>query len=172
MRLFSGDDEVPSRKRKPNRSSFMAPTLEQVVEYCGERENGLDPELFFDYYESQGWHKANGQPVVDWKACVRTWERSEAGRRPWQGRRQPRANQPDATALEAWSVVRKACRVFGDCMMSPATFDEARWQRTADDLEPRVRAAAEAFGWRSIVKAIDAGNEDIIRGQFLRQWGG
>jgi hypothetical protein len=37
----------------------------------------MDPAAFFDYYEETGWLKKNGQPIKDWKASVRTWNRRE-----------------------------------------------------------------------------------------------
>lgn len=53
------------------------PTVEEVKAYCEKRNNKVDAEAFIAYYESQGWKKANGQPVVDWKGCVRTWEQKD-----------------------------------------------------------------------------------------------
>jgi hypothetical protein len=52
------------------------PTLEEVKAYCKERGNKVDPERWFDYYTSNGW-KVGKNPMRDWKAAVRTWERSE-----------------------------------------------------------------------------------------------
>jgi hypothetical protein len=52
------------------------PTLDEVRAYCLERNNTVDAEKFFDYYETNGWVQGKGKPVKDWKACVRTWERS------------------------------------------------------------------------------------------------
>ena len=55
------------------------PTLEEVKEYCTERGNKVDPERWFDYYTSNGW-KVGKNPMKDWKAAVRTWERTDEGR--------------------------------------------------------------------------------------------
>ena len=52
------------------------PTLEEVKAYCSERGNKVDPERFIDYYTSNGW-KVGKNPMKDWKAAVRTWERSD-----------------------------------------------------------------------------------------------
>lgn len=65
---------------QPNKKSFVAPTVEEVAEYCKERNSDVDPEKFVAYYASQKWKKANGRPVADWKACVITWEKKEARR--------------------------------------------------------------------------------------------
>lgn len=55
------------------------PTLEEVKAYCQERGNKVDPERWFDYYTSNGW-KVGKNPMRDWKAAVRTWERTDEGR--------------------------------------------------------------------------------------------
>ena len=55
---------------------FKPPTLEEVKLYCSERSNKIDPEYFLDYYETRGWKLSKGQPMKDWKAAVRTWERN------------------------------------------------------------------------------------------------
>ena len=52
---------------------FSKPTLEEVTNYCNERNNNINPQAFIDFYESKGW-KIGNQPMKDWKACVRTWE--------------------------------------------------------------------------------------------------
>lgn len=56
---------------------FTPPTVNEVAEYCGERGNGVDPERFVDFYASKGW-KVGKEPMKDWKATVRTWERRDS----------------------------------------------------------------------------------------------
>lgn len=67
--------EEPSGK-PTTRSRFVKPTLEEIQDYCLERGNKVDPERFFDYYESKGWLVGKSK-MKDWKAAVRNWERSE-----------------------------------------------------------------------------------------------
>ena len=55
---------------------FAPPTLEEVSAYCAERGNHVDPEHFVSFYESNGW-KVGKNPMKDWKAAVRTWERDD-----------------------------------------------------------------------------------------------
>ena len=55
-------------------------TLEEVKDYCNERNNNVDAEQFIDYYETNGWVQGKGKPIKDWKACVRTWERNETNK--------------------------------------------------------------------------------------------
>ncbi len=59
---------------RTKRKSFCKPTLEEVRAYCRERNNNVDAERFIDYYTSNGW-KVGRNPMKDWKAAVRTWER-------------------------------------------------------------------------------------------------
>lgn len=58
------------------RKRFEKPTLSEIKQYCTERNNNVNAEQFFDYYESNGW-KVGKNSMKDWKAAVRTWERSE-----------------------------------------------------------------------------------------------
>lgn len=76
-----GKDRLGKDISIENRKRFTAPTIEDVKAYCKERGNRVDPERFIDYYTSNGW-KVGKNPMKDWKAAVRTWERSE----PKQGR--------------------------------------------------------------------------------------
>lgn len=55
---------------------FTPPSVSDVREYCLERGNSVDPECFLDHYTSNGW-KVGKNPMKDWKAAVRTWEKSE-----------------------------------------------------------------------------------------------
>ena len=59
---------------EPKKSKFVPPTLEEVFAYCLERQNGINPQHFIDYYEARGWELSKGRKVRDWRACVRTWE--------------------------------------------------------------------------------------------------
>ena len=70
---------VPAKAQggtQTQRNRFVKPTVEQIREYCLERNNNVDPEKFFDFYESKGW-VVGKQPMKDWKACVRTWEKRQ-----------------------------------------------------------------------------------------------
>lgn len=58
---------------------FTAPALEEVKEYCAERKNNVDPERFINYYTANGW-KVGKNPMKDWRAAVRSWERNVFGK--------------------------------------------------------------------------------------------
>lgn len=53
---------------------FRPPTLEEVRAYCQERKNNVFPDQWLDHYSSNGW-RVGKNPMRDWKAAVRTWER-------------------------------------------------------------------------------------------------
>lgn len=57
-------------------SRFQKPTLQEIKAYCLERNNDVDPQRFYDYYESVGW-KVGKKPMKSWQACVRTWEQKD-----------------------------------------------------------------------------------------------
>ena len=58
-----------------NSRAFQKPSLEEVKAYCLERNNSVDPEAFISFYDSKGWMIGKNK-MKDWKAAVRTWERS------------------------------------------------------------------------------------------------
>ena len=58
---------------KPKAKKFIKPTVEEIAAYCSERKNGIDPQAFYDFYESKGW-KVGAVKMKDWRASVRTWE--------------------------------------------------------------------------------------------------
>ncbi len=70
-----------NRADKPRR--FTKPTVEDIREYCQERENGIDSQRFFDFYEAKGW-MIGSQPMKDWQAAARTWESREPAKPPDQ----------------------------------------------------------------------------------------
>lgn len=68
--------ETGEEKRKkvaPKKERFKPPTVQEVQDYCNERQNGIQAYTFVNFYQSKGW-KVGNQPMKDWKAAVRTWE--------------------------------------------------------------------------------------------------
>lgn len=59
--------EVPISKRIP-------PNIEDVIEYCNKRNNGIDGNRFWNYYNQMGWKLSNGQKMKDWHSAIVTWE--------------------------------------------------------------------------------------------------
>lgn len=69
------NDNVIKEKKIKKRKVFQKPTIEEIQQYCTDRNNNVDAERFYDFYESKGW-KVGKEPMKDWKACVRTWEKN------------------------------------------------------------------------------------------------
>lgn len=68
-------------------------SLEEVISYCKERKNKVDPQKWFDYYSANGW-KVGKNPMKDWRAAVRTWETNG------YGSEQHRSQKPRESAFE------------------------------------------------------------------------
>ncbi len=85
-------DEPTTKKPKKR---FIKPTVEEIRAYCEERQNGIDPEYFYDHYEANGW-MAGKNHMKDWKASVRTWERNNYGNQPRRMSRAERQRAEDA----------------------------------------------------------------------------
>lgn len=69
---INNTDEIKEKNIK--KEKFVKPTKEEIKQYCIERRNDVDADMFFDFYESKDW-KVGKNNMKDWKACVRTWER-------------------------------------------------------------------------------------------------
>ena len=77
------NDGKPSNKIKENKTkqnkikeNNIKPSLQDVIDYCNERNNGIDANKWYDYYTANGW-KVGRVPMKDWRATVRTWERKQ-----------------------------------------------------------------------------------------------
>ena len=68
--------QVPPHAQKPRK--FIPPTLDEVRAYCRQRNSSVDPVQFYDYFTadpSRAWIDAKGQPVLNWKSKIVTWEK-------------------------------------------------------------------------------------------------
>jgi hypothetical protein len=99
-----GEDSIHSGETP--RKNFTPPTLEEVKAYCNERNNKIDAERWYDFYSSKGWMIGKNK-MKDWKAAVRTWEKSDTGKLAQQ---KPVSNfegrKYDANSLEAQLLAR------------------------------------------------------------------
>ena len=69
------DKDIEKDKEKTAR--FIPPSLDEIRDYCIERNNGIDPEKFFDHYTANGWTVGKNKKMVNWRAAVRLWEKRE-----------------------------------------------------------------------------------------------
>lgn len=97
LELELGKDSIEINKEKkadkPPRTRFKPPTLEDVQNYCFERNNNVDAQRFIDYYTSNGW-KVGKNPMKDWKAAVRNWERTSTEKPAPKETDKPETNNP------------------------------------------------------------------------------
>ena len=63
----------------PSSEMSGRPSVGEVAAYCQERGYIIDAKDFVDYYDSKDWRVGN-DPIRDWKAFVRIWERNEKQR--------------------------------------------------------------------------------------------
>lgn len=111
----SNDGNKSMGDKSPARKRFIPPTLEQVQEYCAQRHNSVDPQRWFDYYSANGW-KVGKNPMKDWKAAVRTWERN--------GYQAPSMSQQQkSTGSENWSRGKSKADQMID-LINKGVFDE------------------------------------------------
>lgn len=76
---------APTEKRREEKSikkdtnvstkKFKKPLIEELNYYCQERNNSVNAEKFFDYYEANGW-KVGKNSMKNWQAAIRTWEKN------------------------------------------------------------------------------------------------
>ena len=69
------DKVIVKDKVKAKAKRFVKPSLSDLEDYCIERNNKVDVVKFFNYYESNGW-KVGKNPMKDWRAAIRTWEKN------------------------------------------------------------------------------------------------
>lgn len=71
--------------------NFVPPDTHLVAAYCSERGNQVDAEKFVDFYQTKGWMVGKNK-MKDWKAAVRTWEKSEDEKNKRNGDKQSRSD--------------------------------------------------------------------------------
>jgi hypothetical protein len=75
-RELEGKGLIARRTRKTT-LVFIPPTLQEVTDYCKDRDNRVDPVKWHAHYTSNGW-KVGKNTMQDWKAAIVTWERNNA----------------------------------------------------------------------------------------------
>lgn len=95
-RIEENTDKKPSNESKESadkphkaaskRTAFVAPSLEELRVFVSEQKlTNVNPDEFIDHYTANGW-RAGRNPMKDWKAAVRNWNR-----------RNPEFNNPKPT---------------------------------------------------------------------------
>ena len=77
--MLTYDKHMENENENENRNKdkrFKVPNIDDISLYCKERKNKVDPERFFDFYESKGWMVGKNK-MKSWQAAVRNWEKSD-----------------------------------------------------------------------------------------------
>lgn len=85
---YIGDESKPNQK--PKRKPFIPPTVEEIEAYCKKRNNQVDAQKFFDYYDEAKWHDGKGEKVRNWKQKVITWEKNSINSSKPKSNEQPK----------------------------------------------------------------------------------
>ena len=78
------DIDKKEEKNNSKAKRFKKPSVEDIETYCNERNNNINPNAFYDYYESKDWMIGKNR-MKDWKAAIRTWERNTGGKNEKKG---------------------------------------------------------------------------------------
>jgi predicted phage replisome organizer len=70
------------------------PTLDEVIKFCKDNDFKINPNEFFNYYNSLDW-KINGQTIKNWKALLRTCEFNPKNNNTSSVEKKPKVTEPD-----------------------------------------------------------------------------
>lgn len=106
--LYICDENEKVEKKKVKKKTFIKPTVEEIKKYCEERNNGIDAEYFFEYYEARDWLVKN-KPMISWKASVITWEKNNRKQSSKSTVVQEKPKTPECVSEEDWEeIIRRA----------------------------------------------------------------
>lgn len=98
---------------------FIVPSLGEIKDYCKERKNQVNPQIFIDHYTSNGWMVGKNK-MKDWKASVRTWEQRNYGGTPMDmpKKEKPFVKCPKCGELKYTELIeyRKGVFLCPDCL--------------------------------------------------------
>ncbi len=95
----------PPEGEQKKQKRFSKPTVAEVAEYCMERSNGIDAQYFVDYYEANGW-RVGKNPMKNWKAAVRTWEKNNSSGRGYQNKgMKPKSDSKPKKESSVWGDI-------------------------------------------------------------------
>lgn len=73
--VIVNDNVINNNKSDKPILRFVIPEISEIKEYCFLRNNNVDAETFYNFYQSKGWMVGKSK-MKDWKACIHTWEKS------------------------------------------------------------------------------------------------
>ena len=75
------EEDNTAPQASPKSYKFVPPTIEEVAAYCKERNNGVDPVKWWNFYNAKDWMIGKTK-MKKWKSAVITWEDKPAESAP------------------------------------------------------------------------------------------
>ena len=76
MRLQTALLEKILKQLTEPQEPFKKPTVEEIRAYIEAKGSKVDPQAFYNYYESVGW-KVGKKPMKSWESAIATWEKKD-----------------------------------------------------------------------------------------------
>lgn len=74
-REIDKDIEIDIKEKKKKTTKFVPPTIQEIKEYCLEKNINVDADQFFNYFEAGNWVDSKGNKVKSWKQKLLTWNK-------------------------------------------------------------------------------------------------
>lgn len=68
------EDKIKEKYKKKT-TKFVPPTIQEIKEYCLEKNINVDADQFFNYFEAGDWVDSKGNKVKSWKQKLLTWNK-------------------------------------------------------------------------------------------------
>ena len=125
------EKEGANAPEKETAERFRAPSLGEIEAYCEESGVRIDAEAFTDYYAARGW-TVGSEPMRDWRAAVRNWQRRD---------RERSARIPNSTGFPAKNVQPLSPRASPEPRPREHNDDRARLRRILDGIGAKEGAS-------------------------------
>jgi len=105
IQQYKGEVQKEEKEKEKGQlvTGFKKPTIEEIQFRIREMNYHIDAEIFYNYYESNGW-KVGRNKMKSWKAALSNWSKKENKQQP-QSFKQRDAQKTD-DALEAFLDAR------------------------------------------------------------------
>lgn len=60
---------------------FKPPTKQEMIDYAKSRNLNVDADWLWEYWKEGDWHKANGDPIRNWKQTMLVHHKCNEGKR-------------------------------------------------------------------------------------------
>lgn len=104
------------------RKRFIPPSREEVVQYIAEHNLRVDPDLFINHYESNGW-KVGRNSMKSWKHAIANWSTRNEEKTNGKGGEGSREDRSAAGRVRANIAKRRAEREADRNSLAPDVLD-------------------------------------------------